>query len=277
MAAVGDPRGYYRALGVERTASAQDIRAAFRLRAKELHPDRGGSSGDRQTFHQLREAYEALRDPQRRLRYDSDSLAGDRVSEPDAAASGGPIWLAELLKHRPAAALAAGLAVASLIAVAGWGIAVQRGAALAEANRELAELRAERAARPAAAAPVFSAELQFADGAGDLDATVRGRLASVTASLLQQIASLPPQSHWVVAVEGLIERAADRDGLLVDAWELTLLRVGVAAQYLVRHGIPAERVAVRFHAGVATAPPDAAPARGILLSLVCCAAAADAS
>lgn len=276
MAAVGDPRGYYRALGVERTASAQDIRAAFRLRAKELHPDRGGSPAEHETFHRLREAYEALRDPQRRLRYDSDSLAGDRLPEPEAPPSPAPIQLLELFKHRPAATLAAALA-AGLVAVAGWGIAVQRGAELAEANRELAELRAERAARPVAPVPLFSAELQFADGAGDLDAAVRGRLAAVTASLLQQIASLPPQSRWVVAVEGLIERAADRDGLLVDAWELTLLRVGVAAQYLVRHGIPAERVAVRFHAGVATTPPQAAPARGIVLSLLCCAAAADAS
>lgn len=275
MAAVGDPRGYYRALGVERTASAEDIRAAFRLRAKELHPDRGGVPGDHETFHRLREAYEALRDPQRRLRYDSDSLAGDRTPEPDAPLPPGPIRLLELLKHRPA--LAAGLVAAGLVALAGWGIAVQRGAALAEANRELAELRAERAARPAAPAPLFSAELQFAEGAGDLDAAVRSRLAAVTASLLQQIATLPPQSHWVVAVEGLIERAADRDGLLVDAWELTLLRVGVAAQYLVRHGIPAERVAVRFHAGVATAPPDTAPARGIVLSLLCCTVSADAS
>ena len=42
MAAAGDPRAYYRALGVARTASADDIKAAFRERAKQLHPDRGG-------------------------------------------------------------------------------------------------------------------------------------------------------------------------------------------------------------------------------------------
>ena len=58
--AVGDPRGYYRALGVDRTASAEDIRTAFRLRAKELHPDRAGETGDREAFRRLREAYEAL-------------------------------------------------------------------------------------------------------------------------------------------------------------------------------------------------------------------------
>lgn len=277
MAAVGDPRGYYRTLGVERTASAEDIRTAFRLRAKELHPDRRGPPGDEEPFHRLSEAYEALRDPQRRLRYDSDSLAGERVPESGASIPPGQGRLAELLKHGPIAALATALAATVLLAVAGWVVALQRGDALAEANRELASLRAGQVAQPAEAAPVFRAELQFAEGAGDLDPAVRGRLAAVTASLLRQIETLPPQSHWVVAVEGLIERAADRDGLLVDAWELTLLRVGVAAQYLVRHGIPAERVAVRFHAGDAAAPPDVAPARGIVLSLLCCTAAAGAS
>ena len=89
MAAVGDPRGYYQALGVDRTASAEDIRTAFRLRAKELHPDRAGETGDREAFRQLREAYEALRDPQQRLRYDTESLAGDR-GRTAAAETGSP-------------------------------------------------------------------------------------------------------------------------------------------------------------------------------------------
>ena len=62
MAAVGDPRGYYRALGVERTASAADIRLAFRRMAKRLHPDANG--GDREAEEKLKDvnrAYSLLR------------------------------------------------------------------------------------------------------------------------------------------------------------------------------------------------------------------------
>src|SRR6476646_10129411 len=93
MAAVGDPRGYYRALGVDRTASAQDIKAAFRLRAKDLHPDRGAPEGEREAFRLLLEAYESLRDPQQRMRYDAAGLAGERQSpgpgaEADAVEAG---------------------------------------------------------------------------------------------------------------------------------------------------------------------------------------------
>ena len=99
---------------------------------------------------------------------------------------------------------------------------------------------------------------------------VRSRLAAATAAIRREIAALPPDGAWLVAVDGLIARAADRSGLLVDAWELTLLRVGVAAQYLVAHGIPAERVAVRFHAGAAGPGQRSPPVQGITLSLLCC-------
>ena len=78
MAVAGDPRGYYQVLGVERTASADDIKTAFRHRAKSLHPDQGGGGADKEAFRRLLEAYEALRDPQQRLRYDTESLAADR-------------------------------------------------------------------------------------------------------------------------------------------------------------------------------------------------------
>ena len=62
MAVAGDPRGYYRALGVERTASADDIKAAFRQRAKSLHPDQGGGAADKEAFRCL---LEGLRGPAR--------------------------------------------------------------------------------------------------------------------------------------------------------------------------------------------------------------------
>jgi len=64
-------RDYYDILGVPRTASEQDLKSAFRRLAKECHPDR--NPGDReaeQRFKDLNEAYEALRDPQKRAAYD---------------------------------------------------------------------------------------------------------------------------------------------------------------------------------------------------------------
>jgi hypothetical protein len=70
-----DPQGYYRALGVPHTASAEDIRLAFRGRAMASHPDQAGANGNGETFRLVREAYEVLRDPRRRMAYDASGLA----------------------------------------------------------------------------------------------------------------------------------------------------------------------------------------------------------
>ena len=64
-------RDYYDILGVPRTASEQDLKSAFRKLAKECHPDRHPSDKDaEQRFKDLNEAYEALKDPQKRAAYD---------------------------------------------------------------------------------------------------------------------------------------------------------------------------------------------------------------
>jgi molecular chaperone DnaJ len=64
-------RDYYEILGLSRGASEQDIKAAFRRLAKDCHPDRnGGDKAAEQKFKELGEAYEALRDPQKRAAYD---------------------------------------------------------------------------------------------------------------------------------------------------------------------------------------------------------------
>ncbi len=75
MLSSGDPKGYYRALGVAPGATPEAIRTAFRERAKVLHPDRAFSTADEAGFRRLAEAYEVLRDPRRRLEYDSHALA----------------------------------------------------------------------------------------------------------------------------------------------------------------------------------------------------------
>lgn len=57
----------YELLGVSRDASQEDIKRAYRRRARELHPDAGG---DENAFKEVSHAYEVLSDPQRRARYD---------------------------------------------------------------------------------------------------------------------------------------------------------------------------------------------------------------
>ena len=57
----------YEVLGVKRNADPVEIKAAFRARAKDLHPDSGGSD---EAFAKLNEAYMVLRDKARRKQYD---------------------------------------------------------------------------------------------------------------------------------------------------------------------------------------------------------------
>jgi len=64
-------RDYYETLGLKRDASDQDIKSAFRRLAKEHHPDRNaGDQQSEQRFKEINEAYEALKDPQKRAAYD---------------------------------------------------------------------------------------------------------------------------------------------------------------------------------------------------------------
>ncbi len=62
---------YYALLGVTSQASDDDIKRAYRRMARELHPDSTGGDSEAETrFKEVTRAYEVLRDPQRRARYD---------------------------------------------------------------------------------------------------------------------------------------------------------------------------------------------------------------
>src|SRR4030067_1482811 len=64
-------RDYYDVLGVARAASDQEIKAAFRRLCKECHPDTcNGDTTSEKRFKEVNEAYEALKDPQKRAAYD---------------------------------------------------------------------------------------------------------------------------------------------------------------------------------------------------------------
>jgi curved DNA-binding protein len=74
---------YYEALGVPRDASEEDIRRAYRKLARENHPDVNKDPGAEDHFKAISEAYEVLRDSDKRARYDrlgSNWRAGQDVS-----------------------------------------------------------------------------------------------------------------------------------------------------------------------------------------------------
>ncbi|KAJ4348466.1 uncharacterized protein N0V89_009841 [Didymosphaeria variabile] len=95
--AAGDANGegiqvktsYYELLGVERTATDEEIKKAYRRKALELHPDRNYGDVERTTalFADVSTAYEVLSDPQERAWYDAHE--GDILRGGDGGGSGG--------------------------------------------------------------------------------------------------------------------------------------------------------------------------------------------
>lgn len=65
---------YYEVLGVSKDASADEIKKAFRRKAIAYHPDKEG--GDEAKFKEVNEAYEVLKDPAKKQRYDQFGHAG---------------------------------------------------------------------------------------------------------------------------------------------------------------------------------------------------------
>ena len=67
---------FYALLGVPRDCSEADIKKAYRKLAMEFHPDRNSNDGAEAKFKEITEAYEVLRDPQKRAAYDRYGKAG---------------------------------------------------------------------------------------------------------------------------------------------------------------------------------------------------------
>ncbi len=83
-AAVAEKRDYYEVLGVERSASADEIKRAYRQAAMKYHPDRNKDPEAVELFKAAAEAYEVLSDAEKRARYDRyghEGLSGAGVHD----------------------------------------------------------------------------------------------------------------------------------------------------------------------------------------------------
>ena len=76
----GEP-DFYELLGVDRSASQNDLKKAYFQMAKKYHPDVNKSSEAKEKFAQINNAYETLSDERKRNIYDQTGLTGDEQAQ----------------------------------------------------------------------------------------------------------------------------------------------------------------------------------------------------
>lgn len=83
-------RDYYEILGVSKSASAEEIKKAYRKLALEWHPDRNKAAGANDKFKEINEAYEVLSDTTKKQQYDQFGHAAFQQGNGNSAAGQGP-------------------------------------------------------------------------------------------------------------------------------------------------------------------------------------------
>ncbi len=300
MDPLDDPKGYYRSLGVGRSATAEELKAAFRERAKLFHPDQGGPEADEDRFRDLVEAYDVLRDPARRRAYDESGFRTARErAEQARAARPEPGRRSPRTTPRPQRAPFGLVLAVVALALLGAGLAAlwwsaERQVALRNLQIEDLSLRLSEAVAAQADTRtryrastlagldqalqagrggggfLYAGEVAFPPGGTELDREGREQLDRAVLGLADAVRRVPADRDWLILVESFAATAASARGVEVAEWERALLRLAVVVDTLAREGLPAERLATRFQAGMA--PPDAPGGEGrvVEIKLLCC-------